>query len=308
MRQPVRALLSLCVLSQLFFACKKDNEGVTLSEATSDSGYFVVSSTGAANGRIAASVPTSHEFDYGPLLASDNFLFLIANGGDQPIFDVTLTSDNLPFDVSPSYIGKLPGKKETTIYPLLNVGVTHGVRLKGVGTAPLLPKGENKAIIRMKGKTLSGRDTIQVTGQFILKVNAMVVDAKLLSGGIEALSVINEYTTLKDWLVEPAKRVHLINSGSVPIRATISYWKYLKRIGGPMDGDTYSSEVFKNEFELLANESKDITNMISPIEKYEEDGTDWMDYYYSGRSGIEIKPIKEEGVIVKVDRLYLISK
>jgi hypothetical protein len=303
MRQPVRALLSLCVLSQLFFACKKDNEGVTPGEANSDSGYFVVSPTGSANGRIAASVPTTQEFDLGPLLASDKFIFMVANGGEQPIFDVTLTSDNLPFDVSPGYIAKLPGKKETTIYPLLHVGITHGIRLKGVGTAPLLPNGENKAIIRMKGKTLSGRDTIQVTGQFIVKVNAMVIDAKVLSARTDALT-----DTSGRFLVDRSKTVHLVNSGSVPIRATISYSKNLIYIGGPMAGYNFGSEEYKSVIELLANESKDITSMISPIESYEEDGTDWLDYYYSGRSYIDIKPIKEEGVMAKIHGLHLISK
>jgi hypothetical protein len=296
------------VLSQLFVACKKDDEQVKPAETTSDSGYFIVSSTGSANGRIAASLPTRQEFDLGPLLASDKFIFMIANGGDQPIFDVTLTSDNVPFDVSPKFIAKLPGKKETTIYPLLNVGITHGIRLKGVGSAPLLPNGENKAVIHMKGKTLNGRDTIQVTGQFIVKVNAQVIDVKVLSGNEEAIK--HTEWTANTFIVEPAKTVKLVNTGTVAIKATLTYnyeTIYVFLVNGLSQVRYGDSGSIVNTIELQARETKDVTSMVCPIGG-QSTSADNPDVYYNGITDVKIEPIKDEGVIAKLSNLTLASK
>jgi hypothetical protein len=304
MRKPVCFLLGLTLMSQLFFACKKDDEKVT--PPSSQAGYFVISSidqSSIANGRKSAETHDS-EFDLGALLSSDKFLFLIANGGDEPIFNITLSSDNTPFEITPKSIQLVPGTKGSAIIPLLTVGVTHGIRIKGIGTAPNLPKGENKATIRMTGKTLSGKDTIDVIGEFIVKVDAQVVDAKVLSGGINAVK-----DSTDSFVIKPAKTVQLMNSGSVPIRATISYSRARIYLSGPDKGYPFGHPYqYKNELELLPNEAKDITQMISPIQHYEEDGYDFTDYYYDGFSYIEIKPVKEEGVVVNLTGLRLVSK
>lgn len=299
MSQSVRFILGLFVVSQLFFACKKEEEQVIPNKeeepvipkeepvipASSQPGFFVISSieqSSVANGRKSAETYNS-EFDLGPLMASDRYLFMIANGGDEPIFNVALTSDNTPFEISPKTIQVVPGKKGSAIIPLLTVGITHGVKLRGVGTAPLLAIGLNKATIRMTGKTLSGTDTVEVSGEFIVKVDAKVMDAKILSAEIAPVLGSNWYYSTPALIVEPSKIVKLVNTGNVPIHAIMEYDKY--EFYGT---DTYPIKFLKikNEIDLQPDETKDISSLIAPISGKRMEGD--TNFEYNGRTTITL--------------------
>jgi hypothetical protein len=119
------------------------------------------------------------EFQLGDLKNSREFFFLLSNGGDNPIFDVTLNTDNPQFIPTPSAISNLPGKNVTgssAIMPLLSLGIIHGTQLNGVGYAELLPMNENATMLTIQGKTLENNDTIHLRSDFTFKVNAKIMD------------------------------------------------------------------------------------------------------------------------------------
>ncbi len=287
-KQVLFALLSIGLCSPLFVACQKHKDEATpTGGGVSAAGYFVISSverSTAPSGRTAAGETV--RFDLGTLKASKEFLFMIANGGDEAIFDVSLTTDKPAFEIFPGKIQLVPGRKGSAIIPLLTVGITHGVNLNGTGSALNLPKGENTATITMKGKTLSGKDTVAVEGKFVVVVDAKVIDAKILSGGVEVVPVRNTsgYTS---WTVEPAKTVKLVNTGNVTIQATISHERVLP-----------TREVITNVIEVQPDEAKDITELISKANSNSQD-------MYAGMTNITIK---DEGIVYNTNKLFLISK
>jgi hypothetical protein len=304
--------MGLC--GPLFVACQKHKDEVipaeeipakeaeppapTVETPAATPGYFVISSiqrTTTPGGRTTAG--ETIRFDLGALKASKEFLFMIANGGDEAIFDVTLTTDKPAFQIFPGKIQLVPGRKGSAIIPLLTVGVTHGVNLNGIGNAPTLPKGENTAIITMKGKTVSGKDTVAVQGEFTVAVDAKVIDAKILSGESE-VAPVTFWGSLR-WMVEPARTVKLVNTGSVAIQATINYMKTPMLTNGYPGQATY----VENEVALQPDESKDISSSISkPEGYYMEEG---INYFYTGMTSIKIK---DQGVVYNVNGFTLVSK
>jgi hypothetical protein len=187
---------------------------------------------------------------------------MISNGGDEPIFDVTLTSDNTPFEISPKTIKSISGKNQTAVMPLLTVGITHGRQLNGTAAAPVLNKGYNKATIRLSGKTISNKDTVEITGEFSVTIEAKVFSVTFFNGNQEP--AFDEQLTYN---VSVSKGVKMVNTGNVTIHSTLSYDGY-KDVYGV---GTYWVEI-KNEFDLEPGQEKDITNMIAPV-KYGLDGS-----------------------------------
>jgi hypothetical protein len=273
MFQPVRFLLALVLVSQLFFACKKDDEVTPVQPGT-----FVISTQ-------ANQTSANSEFDLGDLFSSDDFIFMLANSGDETIFNTTLSSNNPAFDVNIKNIQTLSKSSPA----LITIDITHGVPLKGVGKVPNLPQGENKATITLKGKTLSGKDTVVVIKEFIVKVNAKVMDAKILSGGIDA---IKDTTAFKNLIVAPSKTVKLVNTGNVLIKASISYTKvgvtgYLYPTGEFVEYlDPAKGYIIQNEIELQPGESKDISDLISPITGKRMEGD--IKFFYAGLTTITL--------------------
>jgi hypothetical protein len=182
-----RYFLCLAALSgsgQLFVACQQQNQVV---EPASTAGYFVVSATsdGSLPGGRTGQGAAGSKFGLGDLKASREVLFVLVNGGEGAIFDVTLTSDKGPFEVSPKRIQSLPGKGSTGIVPLIKVGILHGRQLNGTGLAAALPAGLNESTLKLKGKTIANKDTVEVSGEFTVTVQAKVAGLKVLRNGVE---------------------------------------------------------------------------------------------------------------------------
>ncbi len=299
-KQVLFALLTIGLCSPLFVACQKHKDEATpTGGGVNAAGYFVISSverTTAPSGRTAAGETV--RFDLGTLKASKEFLFMVANGGDEAIFDVSLTTDKPAFEIFPGKIQLVPGRKGSAIIPLLTVGITHGVNLNGIGNALTLPKGENTATITMSGKTLSGKDTVAVEGKFVVAVDAKVVDAQILSGESVVAPTKNSWGTVQ-WLVEPARTVKLVNTGNVTIQATIIYSITDYIVGqGPTNYRTIT-----NVIEVQPNEAKDITGLISkPLTVFT--GGTILDTY-SGTTTIDIK---DQGIIYNINKFTLISR
>ncbi len=207
---------------------------------------------------------------------------MIANGGDEAIFDITLASNNTPFQVSPRKIQALPGKGGSGIVPLITVAVMHGVQLNstgGIGSAPNLPKGENSTLISLKGKTLSGKDTIEVVGEFKVSVEAKVYDAQILMDGVEVKRTQRGSLGGFDCTIDPKRKIEMVNTGTevihVKSRYTVSKWR------SSMEPLGYTP--IENSIELQPNETKDITAFICP---YTTDPVlqDGITSYYSATS------------------------
>jgi hypothetical protein len=280
MFRPQRYLLVAALLSQLFIGCKKDDE----QQPASQSGYFIVaaSQNSSSPGARTAGGKTDTRFNLGPLRASREFMFMLSNGGNKDIFDITLSGDNHAFEVFPQNIQRLAGKETGGVTQVVTVGVIHGVQLHslpGQWLAPNLPKGLNEATIAVKGKTLHGRDTIEVTGDFIVSVDAQVADAKIVCGS-QDVNPQNDQGGNQFWYVYPDRTVRMVNTGNVRINAVVSHWKTV------LQGMT--NIYTNNNIELLPNESRDITSLISPAAQRIIEGE--KTFEYSGLTTISITP------------------
>lgn len=180
------------VLQVIFISCNKEDDIIEEIEddiiEMKEPGYFVLTelknSVKSSNiDNQLKSVQTS--FDLGSLKASMTHSFILVNGGDQPIFDVVLKTDNPAFTISPDAISLLAGNARfdntsgSGFIPLISLGIIHGIHINGFGFTDLLPKGINTSLLTITGKTIDGNDTIEISSEFELKVNAKMMDIKL---------------------------------------------------------------------------------------------------------------------------------
>lgn len=180
---------TIIYLSLFLFAlsgCKKDEENIKPK-----SGYFILTEIKNPNIKSTQTIydePIITEFLLGDLKASKEFYFLISNGGENPIFNVNLITDNIQFAIAPENISILAGSNSEVndnIIPLISLGILHGIQLNGVGYTDLLPMGENSAILTITGKTIENEDTIDLESNFSFKINAKIMDISIYSNGQE---------------------------------------------------------------------------------------------------------------------------
>jgi hypothetical protein len=153
-------------------------------------GYFVITELKNSESSSLKSTKSTvgSSFDFGDLKASKEFFFLLTNGGDKPIFNITLSTDDSQFSIRPSKIEKLSGGTlignavNTGIIPILTLGITHGINLNGVGYDALLPMGVKTSVLTITGKTIDNGDTIEISNSFDISVNAKVMDVELYEG------------------------------------------------------------------------------------------------------------------------------
>jgi hypothetical protein len=122
-------------------------------------------------------------FDLGDLKATDDFLFILKNVGGAAIKDVTLTSSDPAFQVSPSTISLLEPSATAGIEPVVRLRILHGQLLGGVGYAPLMSPGAHAGQVTIQGQTTDGQGKGQQTSlQFSASVHAQVMDLKAYVG------------------------------------------------------------------------------------------------------------------------------
>lgn len=174
--------ISIALLA--FTGCKKDGE-------RHEAGYFILTEIQNSNLKSISTIydeDPKTEFSLGDVKASREFYFFISNGGENPIFNVTLSTNNTHFPIAPENISILPGSNlegANNIIPLISLGVLHGIQLNGVGMTDLLPMGENSAELTITGKTIEKGDTIDLESKFVFNVNAKVMDIEVYSNGQE---------------------------------------------------------------------------------------------------------------------------
>lgn len=170
-----------CISIFIFLGCNKADE-------ISKAGYFVLTEVHNSEYKSTKTVyDVEKEFSLGDIKASREFYFLISNGGENSIFDITLSTDNSHFSISPENISSLSGMNSkgagTNIVPLIRLGVLHGIRLNGLGDAELLDMGNNHTELTITGKTIENVDTIDLESKFIFNVNAKIMDIEVYSNG-----------------------------------------------------------------------------------------------------------------------------
>ena len=185
----MKTLKYLAQIMLLIFAvssCNKDNDEANKSTP----GYFILAELNnneSSSLKSTENISTS-TFDFGDLKASKEFFFLLVNGGDEPIFNITLSTDNSQFNIRPSQIDQISGgtllniAENTGIIPILTLGITHGTNLNGVGYDDLLPMGINTSVLTITGQTIDNGDTIEISNSFDISVNAQVMDIELYEG------------------------------------------------------------------------------------------------------------------------------
>jgi hypothetical protein len=154
-------------------SCSKDN-------ADLKPGYFIINYVDnklkSSESLLFQTSKQDNSFDLGEIRKSEEFYFTLSNGGETPIFHISLNCDNSEFTLSPESIAMLDVIDKLTIQPILKVGALHGISIDGLGFAALMDKGENECILTIKGKTLSGSDTIEAKLDVKLKLYALVSD------------------------------------------------------------------------------------------------------------------------------------
>jgi hypothetical protein len=259
------------VMQVIFISCNKEDDIIEKDKddiiEKMEPGFFVL--TG-----LKTSVKSSYtdyqlksaqtDFDLGDLKASMTHSFILVNGGDQPIFDILLNTDNPAFTISPGSISLLEGNARfdktsgSGFIPLISLGIIHGIHINGVGFTDLLSKGINTSLLTITGKTIDGNDTIEISSEFEFAVNAKVMDIKLYVNNSE-IDLTKNYggssTTLGGL---GFMRLYHVSSGNLEIENT-----------GNVDIDlTYGSD---NEI-LMPNEKKQIEMSAGKIMIFGLDG------------------------------------
>ncbi len=133
----------------------------------------------AGLGKVSLDVSDSSAFDFnlGTARSSVQRFFIIKNVGGHGVQHIRLTTDNPAFYFSPSEISLLPAGNDSSAEQVIVLNVIHGVNLNGVGTAPLLPAGDNTANVSITASTTDSLgDTLSLSKQGQLNVVADVMD------------------------------------------------------------------------------------------------------------------------------------
>jgi hypothetical protein len=220
-----RIVIIFIVTQVIFISCKKDDQFIEKKEP----GFFVLNelkSSMKSSGSDHVLESMQSGFNLFDVKASMNYSFILTNGGDQPIFDIILSTDNESFPISPGKISRLEGNAQfdkTSVggfIPLISLKVIHGIHLNGVGLTKLLPMGINSSVLTISGKTLDGTDTISISAVYDLMVFAKVMDVKLYVGNSE-IELTKNYEGISTTLGGLGfMRIYHVRSGNLVIENT----------------------------------------------------------------------------------------
>lgn len=179
-------LLILCI-TVVFCSCQKENDDTAKSIRPGCFRLTQLQRSDLKSATVNKEDSASTCFNLGDVKASRECFFILSNAGNAPIFDITLSTNNTAFEITPCQIPYLTGKGDTTesFIPILTLGILHGTQLNGVGYCDLLPMGTNTATLTVTGKTLDNRDTIILASTFDFSVTARIMDVRLFDNNTE---------------------------------------------------------------------------------------------------------------------------
>lgn len=136
---------------------------------------------GALSLKYALSSESSANFiNLGDIRNTRSYDFYLTNSGGSDLFDIVITSSNNQFLLEPDTIRALRSEDGAVPYQNLRVTIIHGTSASGVGPAEILAMGPNEVNLDITAKTTSNDgDTLLVSLQTILRVNALLVDIDL---------------------------------------------------------------------------------------------------------------------------------
>lgn len=227
------------------------------------SGYFILSQLQVpVNGRSnrvnqAVNGDPVTDFNLGYVKASREFFFVLGNGGDNPIFDITLETSDPNFIISPTAISNLNGvdSPSGSIIPIVSLGVVHGTHINGVGFTDILQMGINEAVVIIKGKTIENGDTIELESRFNFVVDAKVMDIKM-SENEEEIDLLDVTITTSG--VPNAGGLGAVPGYIVPLSARSVNIKNTGNVDMTITSRSLDAQDFSNEIEVAPNESAEI--------------------------------------------------
>ena len=122
-------------------------------------------------------------FDLGTIRNTTSFYFLLRNGGETSITNVTLSSSTGAFQVTPPSIDIIPPDAGASLLQIIKVTAVHGTAASGIGFTALMPAGSNTTTLSIQGTTRNGHDApTPVRLDANLSVMALLVDVSVLDG------------------------------------------------------------------------------------------------------------------------------
>jgi len=180
----MKKLFYLIIAVALIQGCKKE---IGNNSQTNLSGRFSLSlKSNLKSAKIESN--DSANFVLDTIKSSRSFYFILSNVGQSDITNITITTDNSDFSVTPSAIQVLPGtnnKNSSVLNQAISLDIAHGTRINGVGYTGLLNMGDNYCHINIQGVTSNGITNDTVKLRAIVKVFAKVMAVKVYQGSKE---------------------------------------------------------------------------------------------------------------------------
>ena len=136
--------------------------------------------------------------DLGTIKNTTDFYFILTNVGHKNITDITLTSSNPKFLISPTFIDTLPPVESATLTTIVKITAVHGTAPSRVGYADLMSPGLNIDSVLINGRTKNNdNQNHDISFQAQLSLNAFLAAVKIMDGANEVdLKNPNGQTTL----------------------------------------------------------------------------------------------------------------
>ena len=99
----------------LISSCKKKED----DNQSKSPGYFILTQTNKKSISDNSQNKNVNDFDLGNIKKSKEFNFSLANGGESPIFDITLGFNNSNFTIYPTNISELNASGNVSLNQLL---------------------------------------------------------------------------------------------------------------------------------------------------------------------------------------------
>lgn len=170
--------IAIVFLSQ---ACKKENIN---NSGNGISGKFALSQASNLKSVSVSEGNDSASFVLDTVKSSRSFYFILSNVGQEDITDVTITTDNSNFSVTPFTITTLTGNYEgkTPLNQAISLDIVHGARINGIGYSGLLNMGDNTCNLTIKGQTFDGKSDVTIKLNVNIKIYAKLMAISLFQG------------------------------------------------------------------------------------------------------------------------------
>ncbi len=261
-------------------SCKKTSDEETRQfEEKRAPGFFTLAALDSRSNKTLKSSNNTLNYNLGEIKATDNFDFILTNGGDMPIFDINLkVNDESIYNITPKSINVLPSNKfinysnEIGYIPVVSFEVIHGINASGIGYADLLDPGKKTAELTISGKTLSGIDTVEISSVFKLDYSPLIMDFVFYRSGERlTLSDFDTYyflgNTVGDFLdhiiyyVESNDNMQIENIGNTTLEVVVTERYRATSISTDSYGQTMT-------FSLAPHETTSLNYLSNPSNKH----------------------------------------